>query len=173
MGNLRAQLGHKTGARGSWIVCALLLASSLLGGCNDTSGTSASSAAASATSAPGIVAPHSISRGTTSGTTSTATSSGSTSTSSTPVTTDKSVDVTWSAPTANTNGSALTDLAGYTIYYGTSASALTRSVQVTNAGATDYVVQDLTGGTWYFAVTAYTTAGLQSSYSTVVSKTIS
>lgn len=173
MGNLRAQLGHETGARGSWIVCALLLASSLLGGCNDTSGTSASSAAASATSAPGIVAPHSISRGTTSGTTSTATSSGSTSTSSTPVTTDKSVDVTWSAPTANTNGSALTDLAGYTIYYGTSASALTRSVQVTNAGATDYVVQDLTGGTWYFAVAAYTSAGLQSSYSTVVSKTIS
>jgi hypothetical protein len=80
--------------------------------------------------------------------------------------------VTWSAPTANTNGSALTDLAGYTIYYGTSPSALKQSVKVPNAGATDYVVQGLTGGKWYFAVTAYTSAGLQSSYSTVVGRTI-
>jgi len=80
--------------------------------------------------------------------------------------------VTWSAPTANTNGSALTDLAGYTIYYGTSPTALTHSVQVSNAGATDYVVQGLASGTWYFAVTANTSAGLQSSYSAIVSRTI-
>jgi hypothetical protein len=80
--------------------------------------------------------------------------------------------VTWSPPTANTNGSALTDLAGYTIYYGTSPGSLTQSVQVPNAGATDHVVQGLTGGTWYFAVKAYTSGGLQSSYSTVVSRTI-
>jgi hypothetical protein len=80
--------------------------------------------------------------------------------------------VTWTAPTANTNGSALTDLAGYTIYYGTSPTALTKSVSVANAGATDQVVQGLTGGTWYFAVTAYTSGGLQSSYSTVISRTI-
>jgi hypothetical protein len=122
----------------------------------------------------GTVVGGSISRGTTSsGTISTASSSSSTSTASTPATSAKSVDVTWSAPTANTNGSALTDLAGYTIYYGTSPSALTQSVKVSNAGATDYVVQGLSGGTWYFAVTAYTSAGLQSSYSTVVSRTIS
>jgi hypothetical protein len=86
--------------------------------------------------------------------------------------TDKSVDVTWTAPTAYTNGSALTDLAGYTIYYGTSPGVLNQSVTVTNAGATDYVITGLSGGTWYFAVTAYTSAGLQSSYSTVISRTI-
>ena len=91
---------------------------------------------------------------------------------STPAAADKSVDVTWSAPTANTNGSALTDLAGYTIYYGTSPSQLSQSVRVPNAGATDHVVQGLTGGTWYFAVSAYTSAGLQSTYSAVVSRTI-
>ncbi len=80
--------------------------------------------------------------------------------------------MTWTAPTANTNGSALTDLAGYTIYYGTSPTSLTQSVDVPNAGATDHVVQGLNGGTWYFAVKAYTSAGLQSSYSTVISRTI-
>jgi hypothetical protein len=80
--------------------------------------------------------------------------------------------VTWSAPTDNTNGSALTDLAGYTIYYGTSPAALKQSVSVANAAATDYVVQGLASGTWYFAVTAYTSGGLQSGYSTVVSRTI-
>jgi hypothetical protein len=80
--------------------------------------------------------------------------------------------VTWTAPTANTNGSALTDLAGYTIYYGTSPTALKQSVSVPNAGATDHVVQGLSGGTWYFAVRAYTSAGLQSSYSAIISRTI-
>ena len=80
--------------------------------------------------------------------------------------------MTWSPPTANTNGSALTDLAGYTIYYGTSPTTLSKSVSVPNAGATDHVVQGLSGGTWYFAVRAYTSAGLESSYSTVISRTI-
>jgi hypothetical protein len=80
--------------------------------------------------------------------------------------------VTWTAPTANTNGSALTDLAGYTIYYGTSPTALKQSVSVPNAGATDHLVQGLSGGTWYFAVKAYTSAGLESSYSVIISRTI-
>jgi hypothetical protein len=66
----------------------------------------------------------------------------------------------------------LTNLAGYTIHYGTSATTLTKSVDVASAGATDYVVQGLGGGTWYFAVTSYTNTGLQSNYSSIVSKTI-
>jgi hypothetical protein len=168
VGNLRAELGRVVGASGSGIVCALLLASGLLAGCNDTSGTSASHATPSATSATTSVVADSISGNTSS---SSSASTGSTSGSS-PVVSAKSIDVTWSAPTANTNGSALTDLAGYTIHYGTSPSALSQSVKVANAGATDHIVQGLSGGTWYFAVTAYTSAGLQSSYSAIVSRTI-
>ena len=167
VGNLRAQLGGVIGARGSWIVCSLLLASGLLAGCNDPSTTSAADAATGTTSAT-----DSISSSTTSSVASsspTSTGSGST---STPPPAAKSIDVTWTAPTVNTNGSALTDLAGYTIYYGTSPTSLTRSVTVPNAGATDQVVQGLNGGTWYFAVKAYTSAGLESSYSTVISRTI-
>lgn len=167
VGNLRAQLGGVIGARGSWIVCSLLLASGLLAGCNDPSTTSASDPAASTTSAT-----DSISSSTTSSVASSSpTSTGSTST-STPPATAKSVDVTWTAPTVNTNGSALTDLAGYIIYYGTSPTSLTKSVSVPSAGATDHVVQGLTGGTWYFAIKAYTSGGLQSSYSSMVSRTI-
>jgi hypothetical protein len=79
----------------------------------------------------------------------------------------------WTAPIENTNGSALTNLAGYRIYYGTSAQTLNQSVDVPAAGATDYVVEGLSEGTWYFAVAAYTNTGLQSTYSSVVSKTIS
>jgi hypothetical protein len=162
VGKLRAQLGRVMGARGSWVVGSLLLASTLLTGCNGTSATSASDATASATSASDSI----------SSTTTTAAST-SAATASAPAATDKSsVDVTWSAPTTNTNGSALTDLAGYTIYYGTTPGNLNLSVKVPNAGATDYVVQGLTDGTWYFAVTAYTSAGLQSTYSIVVSRTI-
>lgn len=80
--------------------------------------------------------------------------------------------MTWAAPTRNTDGSALTNLAGYRIYYGTNRATLNRSVDVPRAGATDYVVQGLETGTWYFAVAAYTNSGLESVYSSVVSKTI-
>ena len=83
-----------------------------------------------------------------------------------------SADVSWTPPTTNTNGSTLTDLAGYYIYYGTSAASLTQKVQVTNIGLTNYVISGLTAGTWYFAVAAYTTGGTQSSLSDVASTTI-
>jgi hypothetical protein len=83
-----------------------------------------------------------------------------------------SADVSWTPPTTNTDGSTLTNLAGYNIYYGTSPSALTQRLQVTNAGLTDYVVSGLTAGTWYFSVTAYTTSGVESALSAIASKTI-
>ena len=77
----------------------------------------------------------------------------------------------WTAPTQNTDGSALADLAGYNIYYGTDASALTQTIQVTNASALSYVVTGLAKGTtWYFKVTSYTAAGQESAPSAVTSK---
>lgn len=84
----------------------------------------------------------------------------------------RAVQVSWSAPTTNTDGSSLTNLAGYRVYYGTSPGALTETADVPSAGAVDYVVQGLQSGTWYFAVAAYTNTGLESTHSSVVSKTI-
>ena len=82
-------------------------------------------------------------------------------------------DVSWTPPTTNTDGSTLTDLAGYNIYYGTSPNALNQVVQVATIGVSNYVISGLTTGTWYFAVTAYSSAGTESSLSNVASKTIS
>ena len=59
-----------------------------------------------------------------------------------------------------------------TIYYGTSAGALTRSIQVSNPGTNSYVIGNLGAGTYYFAIEAYTTAGTQSALSAIGSKTI-
>jgi hypothetical protein len=83
-----------------------------------------------------------------------------------------SVTLDWAAPTENTNGTPLTNLAGYWIYYGNSADALTKTIQITNPGIVTYVISNLSPGTWYFAVSAYTTADVQSSQSAVASKTL-
>ncbi|MGA7539770.1 MAG: putative Ig domain-containing protein [Steroidobacteraceae bacterium] len=80
--------------------------------------------------------------------------------------------LTWSAPTTNANGSGLTDLAGYHIYYGNSPSSMTKTITVANPATTSYTVSDLASGTWYFAVNAYTTTGLDSALSNTGSKTI-
>ena len=82
------------------------------------------------------------------------------------------VTLSWNVPTTNTNGTPLTDLAGYTIDYGTTSSALNQSVAVSNPAATAYTVQNLTSGTWYFAITAVTNSGTESALSNVVSTTV-
>ncbi len=91
----------------------------------------------------------------------------------TPVTPGGTATVSWVAPTENVNGSALTDLAGYNVYYGTNSASLSQKAEVSNAGATGYVVSGLTSGTWYFAVTSYTAGGVESARSPLSSKTIS
>jgi hypothetical protein len=78
----------------------------------------------------------------------------------------------WTPPTDNTNGTALTNLAGYQINYGTSASDLNQTVRIANAGLTSYVVSDLSAGTWYFTVEAYNSAGVLSAPSNMGSVTI-
>jgi hypothetical protein len=80
--------------------------------------------------------------------------------------------ISWTPPTTNSDGSALTGLAGYKIDYGNSATSLTKSVQVASAGAHSYTVSNLAAGKWYFAVQAYTNSGTQSGMSNVASKTI-
>jgi hypothetical protein len=83
-----------------------------------------------------------------------------------------SATLSWTPPTRNTNGTALTNLAGYRIYYGTSPSTLTRTVTLNNAGLTRYVISDLSAATWYFSIRAYTTTGSESTNSNTVSKVI-
>jgi hypothetical protein len=81
--------------------------------------------------------------------------------------------LSWLAPTSDTNGAPLTDLAGYRIYYGLSKSQLTQTVHVSTVGIQTYVLDGLTSGTWYFAVKAVTLDGAESALSDIVSKKIS
>lgn len=80
--------------------------------------------------------------------------------------------LSWTPPTNNTDGTALTNLAGFRIYYGTNSSSLSKSVTIQNSSVSTYVVEDLTPATWYFAVKAYTTTGAESTLSNKASKTI-
>jgi hypothetical protein len=84
-----------------------------------------------------------------------------------------SATVSWTPPTLNTDGSSLTDLAGFRIVYGTSAAALNQMIEIPNAGLTTYVVTGLNSGQWYFAVKAYSASGAESDPSgNVATKTI-
>jgi ABC-type Fe3+-hydroxamate transport system substrate-binding protein len=146
-------------------------------------GSSASSSAAatsSADSASALVSPNvgMIDRSQSSDSSESATSVASNTTATvTKVTTPiKTVDgvatLDWMPPTENNDGTILTNLAGYTVYYGTSPGDLSKSVKVTNPGLTAYSVTGLTSGTWYFAVTSYSADGIESTRTTIVSTKI-
>jgi hypothetical protein len=89
-----------------------------------------------------------------------------------PVTMTGSATLTWSAPTQNTDGSSLTNLAGFKVYHGTSASMLNDIVQLEGAASTAYTYAQLSPGTHYFAIAAYTSNGLESDLSALGSKVI-
>jgi Putative Ig domain len=86
--------------------------------------------------------------------------------------TNGSATLSWTPPTQNTDGSSLTDLAGFRVVYGTSASTLSQIVEIANPGVATYLVSGLTSGTWYFAVKAYSSTGAESDASNVASKSI-
>ena len=79
--------------------------------------------------------------------------------------------LSWIPPTQNTDGTVLTDLAGFRVYYGTSAGSPTQSVTVSNAGLVRYTISNLSSGTWYFTISAYTRTGVESDVSDIVSAT--
>jgi hypothetical protein len=80
--------------------------------------------------------------------------------------------LSWSAPTENTNGTALTNLAGYNIYYGTSPSLMNGKISIETSGLQTYVITNLAVGVWYFEVTAVNALGLESTPAGPVSATI-
>jgi Putative Ig domain len=80
--------------------------------------------------------------------------------------------ISWIPPTQNTDGSPLTDLGGYRIYYGTSSTNLAQMVELDNPGLTRYVVQNLSPATWHFAMRSLRTDGTEGEASNTVSKTI-
>lgn len=80
--------------------------------------------------------------------------------------------LSWTPPTENSDGTALTDLAGYQVYYGQSQNNLNKTVTLNNASLSTYVVENLGSGTWFFALVAVNTHGTTSVFSSVATKTI-
>jgi hypothetical protein len=83
-----------------------------------------------------------------------------------------SIELSWNAPTENTDGSPISDLAGYHIYYGKNETDLTTAITVSGASTTSYTVSALPSGQYYFAIVAYNSSGLDSSMSNVASESI-
>ena len=83
-----------------------------------------------------------------------------------------SATLSWTAPTQNTDGSALTNLTAYRIYYGTTSGSYNNEIQVNNPGLTTYVVDNLTPDTYFFVTTAVNDRGVESAFSNEASKTV-
>lgn len=83
-----------------------------------------------------------------------------------------SATLSWAVPTVNTDGTPLTTLAGYRIYYGTSATNLSQVIELANPSATSYTVTGLGRATWYFSVHSYNSSNTESDDSNLASKTI-
>jgi hypothetical protein len=82
------------------------------------------------------------------------------------------VTLSWAAPTQNADGSPLTDLAGYNIYYGTSSGVYDHEISIDNPGTTTYVVDNLVPDTYYFAATSFNSTGVESEYSGEAVRTV-
>ncbi len=81
-----------------------------------------------------------------------------------------SISLFWEAPSTNEDGTPLDDLAGYKIYYGTVSGTYTQSIDI--GKTTSYTISGLDDGrTYYFVVTAYNAAQIESGYSNEVRKT--
>lgn len=102
---------------------------------------------------------------------------------------DSSVPLTWNVPATNTDGTPLTDLAGYEVYIGTSSRNYSRTIILAvgdralscqnvyddkhdlKYGKCSHTVVGLRRSDYYFAVSAYNYSGTKSAYSNEVMKT--
>lgn len=89
---------------------------------------------------------------------------------------DTAARLSWEAPTTNTDGSPLTNLASYRIYRGDTAEAplslTAQSRAVSPPLALSQTWTGLTQGTHYFCVRAFNTDGTESACSNVASKVV-
>jgi hypothetical protein len=82
------------------------------------------------------------------------------------------VELSWLAPTENEDGSPLTDLGGFKIYWGTTPGEYSDSVTIDNPGVLTYLLENLVPNTYYFVATAFNLEGTESSPSEMASATL-
>lgn len=82
-------------------------------------------------------------------------------------------DLSWTPPTQNTDGSPLTDLAGYQVFHAATSAGVPGATPIAvQAPASSYSVTGLPTGMRYFGVKAVNAAGIASPMSGIVSKDI-
>lgn len=79
--------------------------------------------------------------------------------------------LSWQAPTQNMDGSPLTDLAGYVIYWGVASRTYTGSYTINSPTITQWEAT-VPPGAYYFAMTAFDTQNNESGYSNEILKVI-
>lgn len=87
---------------------------------------------------------------------------------------EKQFVISWQPPSKKVDGSDLTDLAGYRIYYGTrlGPGGYSQWVDVESALATSHLIENLATGTYYVAIVAVDSSGNESRFSNIVSVTL-
>lgn len=78
----------------------------------------------------------------------------------------------WDAPLTNTDGTTLTDLAGYRIYVGNESGDYNEIIELNNPGVTNHVFDQLTPGIYYVSIKAVDQSGNQSAPSDEVNANI-
>jgi hypothetical protein len=82
-----------------------------------------------------------------------------------------SATLSWLPPTRETDGSPLAKVGSYKVYWGTAMDDLANSDTIQN-GLTRYVVENLAPGKYFFVMTAFDPAGVESARSATAIKTI-
>ena len=92
------------------------------------------------------------------------------STASQTVSSGDSVNLSWTAPSTRSDGSALdlSELDGYRIYMGDSESSMVPITDISDQTLTQYTVNGLSAGSYYFAVSAFDTQGNESGKSQII-----
>jgi hypothetical protein len=85
-----------------------------------------------------------------------------------------SVTLNWTAPVARTDGSpiAMSEIAGFTVHYGTSMGSHPNMFNVDDGSATSATIADLQVGTYYLTVTTRDSEGRESGDSSEVAKVV-
>jgi len=83
-----------------------------------------------------------------------------------------SIKLSWVAPVSRADGAALamSEIAGYTVHYGTSYGNYPYSIAINDGSATSVTVTDLPAGTYYMVMTTRDTEDRYSSYSSMATK---
>ena len=87
-------------------------------------------------------------------------------------TTTTSVSLSWNPPLYYTDGSTLNDLQGHNIYMKSGSGNFVKIYTLNTTAVATYLVENLSPGTYTFAVTAFNSSGVESSFSQTITVTL-